>query len=134
MKKTTKGTIIYYTGLVISILAPLVAAATQFPVWTEKVGGAQIGGMFIFVALLCMIPLFNHLKIALKSPSSCLLWTLIFVCTWALSKIIDQLVIVSLVGAIANYVGALLCGIGNYLRRGRFFVNAEISDGNNANG
>lgn len=128
MKRTTKGHIIYYTGLAVSILAPLVAAATQFPVWTEKVPGTQIGGMFIFVSLLCLIPLFNHLKIALKSPSSCLLWTLVFVCTWALSKIIDELLIVALVGAIANYAGALLCGIGNYLRRGRFFVNAEISD------
>lgn len=131
MKKSTKGTIIYYTGLVISILAPLVAAATQFPVWTENVDSGQIGGMFVFVVLLCMIPLFNHLKIALKSPSSCLLWTIIFVCTWALSKIIQQLIIVSLVGTVANYVGALLCGIGNYLRRGRFFVNAETSDATN---
>lgn len=131
MKKSTKGTIIYYTGLVISILAPLVAAATQFPVWTENVDRGQIGGMFVFVALLCMIPLFNHLKIALKSPSSCLLWTIIFVCTWALSKIIQQLIIVSLVGTVANYVGALLCGIGNYLRRGRFFINAETVDTTN---
>ena len=131
MKKATKGTIIYYTGLVISILAPLVAAATQFPVWTENVDSGQIGGMFVFVALLCMIPLFNHLKIALKSPSSCLLWTTIFECTWALSKIIQQLIIVSLVGMVANYVGALLCGIGNYLRRGRFFINAETVDTTN---
>lgn len=131
MKKSTKGTIIYYTGLVISILAPLVAAATQFPVWTENVDSGQVGGMFVFVALLCMIPLFNHLKIALKSPSSCLLWTIIFVCTWALSKIIQQLIIVSLVGTVANYVGALLCGIGNYLRRGRFFINAETVDTTN---
>ena len=133
MKKSTKGTIIYYTGLAVSILAPLVAAATQFPVWTESVPGTQIGGMFIFVALLCMIPLFNHLKIALKSPSSCLLWTLIFVTTWALSKIIDELLIVALVGAIANYIGALLCGIGNYLRRGRFFINAETDNSNAEN-
>lgn len=133
MKKSTKGTIIYYTGLAVSILAPLVAAATQFPVWTESVPGTQIGGMFIFVALLCMIPLFNHLKIALKSPSSCLLWTLIFVITWALSKIIDELLIVALVGSIANYIGALLCGIGNYLRRGRFFINAETDNSNTEN-
>lgn len=130
MKRTTKGHILYYIGLAVSIIAPLIAAATQFPVWTQTVPGTQIGGMFIFVAILCVIPLFNHLKIALKSPSSCLLWTIIFVCTWALSNIIDELVIVSLVGAIANYVGALLCGIGNYLRKGRFVLNAEISDGN----
>ena len=130
MTPKTKGNIIYYVGLAVSIVAPLIAAATQFPVWTENVEPTQIGGMFVFVAILCMIPLFNHFKIALKSPSSAMLWTIMFVVTWALSKIIKQIVIVSLVGMISNIVGAILCGIGNHLRRPRgVVINGEIDNG-----
>lgn len=117
MTRKAKGNIVYYVGLAVSIAAPLIAAATQFPVWTENVEPAQISGMFVFVAILCTIPLFNHFKLALKSPSSALLWSIMFVVTWALSKIIDQIVIVSLVGAVSNIIGAVMCGIGNHLRR-----------------
>ena len=53
-----------------------------------------------------------------------------FVVTWALSKIIKQIVIVSLVGMISNIVGAILCGIGNHLRRPRgVVINGEIDNG-----
>lgn len=130
MTTKTKGNIIYYVGLAVSIAAPLIAAATQFPVWTENVEPTQIGGMFVFCAILCMIPLFNHFKLALKSPSSALLWSIMFIVTWALSKIIAQIVIVSLVGMISNIIGAILCGIGNHLRRPRgVVINGEIDNG-----
>lgn len=117
MSNKAKGNIIYYVGLAVSIAAPLIAAATQFPAWTENVEPTQIGGMFVFCAILCMIPLFNHFKLALKSPSSALLWTIMFVATWALSKIIAQIVVVSFVGAISNIAGAILCGVGNHIRK-----------------
>ena len=128
MTRKAKGNIVYYVGLAVSIAAPLVAAATQFPVWTENVEPTQISGMFVFVAILCMIPLFNHFKIALKSPSSALLWSIMFVVTWTLSKIIDQIVIVSLVGAVSNIIGAVMCGIGNHLRRPGGIVNGEAEN------
>lgn len=128
MTRKAKGNIVYYVGLAVSIAAPLVAAATQFPVWTENVEPTQISGMFVFVAILCMIPLFNHFKIALRSPSSAMLWTIMFVVTWALSKIIAQIVIVSLVGAVSNIIGAVMCGIGNHLRRAGGIVNGEAEN------
>lgn len=128
MTRKAKGNIVYYVGLAVSIAAPLVAAATQFPVWTENVEPTQISGMFVFVAILCMIPLFNHFRIALRSPSSAMLWTIMFVVTWALSKIIDQIVIVSLVGAVSNIIGAVMCGIGNYMRRPGGIVNGEAEN------
>lgn len=129
MSAKAKGNIIYYTGLAVSITAPLIAAAAQFPVWTETVDSRQVSGIFVFVALLCLIPLFNHFKTVLRSPSSTLLWSIVFFISWSLSKIIDEIVIVSLTGALSNAAGAVLCGIGNRLRRpSGGVINAEIED------
>lgn len=129
MSQKTKGHILYYTGLTISIVAPLIAAMTQFPVWTQNVSPQEISGLFVFVAFICIIPLFNHFKQALRSPSSALLWSLMFLITWALSKIIAQMVIVSLVGMIANIIGAIMCGIGNHMRRPKgVIINGEINN------
>lgn len=128
MTKTCKGHILYYTGLVVSVVAPLIAAATQFPVWTEEVEGGQIGGMFVFIAILCMIPVFNHLKITLKSPSSPLFGIIFFVIVWAFSKIINELLVVSLVYMIANVVGATMCAVGNKLRYGKWFIKEVVKE------
>lgn len=128
MKKTTKGHLLYYTGLAVSILAPLITAATQFPVWTEKVGGTQVGGMFILVAIICMIPLYKHLNISLKSPSSLSIWLTLSLILWALSKVVDQLLIVCVAGLIGNAVGLLLCAIGNKLRYGKWLTTETLKE------
>lgn len=117
MSNKAKGNIIYYVGLAVSIAAPLIAAATQFPVWTENVEPKQISFVFVFCAILCLSPLFKHFKLALKSPASFMSWAIVLVASWALSKIIAQIIIVSLVGAISNAIGYILCRVGNHIRK-----------------
>ena len=107
----------YYTGLVLSILAPFIATLTQFPVWTQNADPKQVSAMFIVMAVICAVPLMNHFKQALKSPSAIAVWVFLFLVTWGLSQIIKQVMIISLVGMIANIIGAVLCGIGNKLKK-----------------
>lgn len=106
----------YYTGLVLSILAPFIATLTQFPVWTKEVDPKQVSAMFVVMAVVCAVPLLNHFKQALKSPSAIAVWVFLFLVTWGMSQIIKQVMIISLVGMIANIIGAILCGIGNKLK------------------
>lgn len=117
MSRRKKGNIIYYIGLIGAILAPLIAALTQFPVWVEYVDSGEVGFLFVCAAALCCIPLFKHFSISLKSPTATVMWLFIFLITWALESIITQIKLVALVGLIGNVAGAILCGIGNYLRR-----------------
>lgn len=117
MSNRTKGLIMYYTGLVLSILAPFIATLTQFPMWTQNVDPKQVSAMFIVMAVICAVPLMNHFKQALKSPSAIAVWVFLFLVTWGLSQIIKQVMIISLVGMIANIIGAVLCGIGNKLKK-----------------
>lgn len=117
MTKHKQGVILYYVGIAVSVIAPLITALTQFPVWTEKVPKTQLGGMFIFTALLSCIPLLKHIRMQLKAPSAVTVWAIIFLICWSMNKIIEQLNIIALVGLISNVIGAILCGVGNKLRQ-----------------
>lgn len=116
MTNKSKGLIMYYTGLVLSILAPFIATLTQFPVWTEQVDPKQVSAMFIVMAVVCAVPLLNHFKQALKSPSSIAVWVFLFLVTWGMKQIVNQIMIIALVGLIANIIGAILCGVGNKVK------------------
>ena len=116
MTNKSKGLIMYYTGLVLSILAPFIATLTQFPVWTEQVDPKQVSAMFIVMAVVCAVPLLNHFKQALKSPSAIAVWVFLFIVTWGMKQIVNQIMIIALVGLIANIIGAILCGVGNKVK------------------
>lgn len=132
MTGNKKGAILYYTGMVVSVLAPLITAMTQFPIWTEKVPKSQLGGMFIFTALLSCIPFLKHIRMQLKTPSAVSVWALLFLVCWAMNKIIDQLYVIALVGLMANILGAVLCAVGNRLRA-RAHTNNQYIEENNDN-
>lgn len=133
MTRHKQGVILYYTGIVVSVLAPLITALTQFPVWTEKVPKTQLGGMFIFTALLSCIPFLKHVRMQLKTPSAVTVWAIIFLICWSMNKIIEQLYLIALVGLIANVVGAVLCAVGNRLRRVPIYNNQYINKENEDN-
>ncbi|MDE6758994.1 MAG: hypothetical protein K2J89_06970 [Clostridia bacterium] len=128
MTRNKQGVIIYYIGMIVSVLAPLITAMTQFPVWTEKVPKSQLGSMFVFTALLSCIPFLKHIKMQLKTPSAVTVWTLLFVICWAMNKIITQLYLIALVGMVANIVGAIMYAVGNHLRRARTRDNQYIEE------
>ncbi len=128
MTRNKKGAIMYYTGVIVSVLAPLITAMTQFPIWTEKVPKSQLGGMFIFTALLSCIPFLKHIRMQLKTPSAVTVWALLFLVCWAMNKIVDQLYVIALVGLVANIVGAVLCAVGNRLRARTLTNNQYIEE------
>lgn len=131
MTRHRKGVIWYYVGIVVSVVAPLITALTQFPVWTEKVPKTQLGGMFIFTALLSCIPFLKHIRMQLKTPSAVMVWAILFLICWSMNKIIEQLYLIALVGLIANVIGAILCAVGNRLRRPPIIYNNQYNNKEN---
>ena len=133
MTRNKQGAILYYVGMTVSVLAPLITAMTQFPVWTEKVPKSQLGSMFVFTALLSCIPFLKHIKMQLKTPSAVTMWTALFLICWTMNKIIAQLYVIALVGMIANVVGAILCSAGNRLKDERTRNNNQYIEGKEDN-
>ena len=116
MTKKQKGNILYYSGLVAAIAAPLITACVQFPVIKETANTSEISALFIVCAFICAAPLYKHINITFKTPTNAVMWTVVFALAWSLDKIIHQIMLVAFVGMVANIICAFLCGIGNKLR------------------
>lgn len=116
MTKKQKGNLLYYLGLVIAIVAPLITACVQLPIIKDNASASEISALFIVCAFICAAPLYKHINITFKSPTNAVMWTVIFALAWSLDKIIHQILMIAFVGMISNIVCAFLCGIGNKLR------------------
>lgn len=90
-------------GFILCIVPPFLAALDRFPLLTTA-GKVSMG--FVFVAVLCCIPLYKYLKRLLASPSAWLMWLIIFVFCAALRVIIDDFYIISLIGLASSLLGA----------------------------
>lgn len=117
MTNKQKGNILYYTGLVAAIAAPLITACVQLPIIKDTASTSEISALFIVCAFICAAPLYKHINITFKSPTNAVMWTVIFALAWSLDKIIHQIMLIAFVGMVANIICAFLCGIGNKLRQ-----------------
>lgn len=125
MKNTTKGKICKITALTVDVAAPLAATISQFPIWVDKSSAATISGLFLVFAFLSAIPFMKQIKAYLKSPSAWSMWCIILVLFVALRNIIDQMLIVCLVGLIANACGVGLHKAGEYIEKKPDKITAE---------
>lgn len=114
MKRTTKGKIFKISALVLDIGVPLAATVSQFPVWVDRSAGATVSGLFVLFALLSAIPFFKQIKAYFKSPSVWVMWCIILVALVALRAIIDEMIVICLIGAAANVIGAGLYKLGDH--------------------
>lgn len=114
MKRTTKGKIFKISALVLDVGAPLAATVSQFPVWVDRSAGATVSGLFVLFALLSAIPFFKQIKAYFKSPSVWVMWCIILVALVALRAIIDEMIVICLIGAAANVIGAGLYKLGDH--------------------
>ena len=131
MQKTTKGKIIKFSALVLDVGAPLAATISQFPVWVNRSAGATISGMFVIFAFLSAIPFIREIKAYFKSPSAWIMWIIIFVALAALRAIIDEIIVICAIGALANVIGAAVYKIGDRYSSSKDQNNANESGGNN---
>lgn len=102
-------------ALMLDVGAPLVATFTQFPVWVERSAEATVSGLFLVFAILCSIPIFKSFKSLLKSPSAPLMWGIVLAVLVSLRNIVDEMIVISFVGLIANGVGWGLYKVGDGL-------------------
>ncbi len=106
--KLYKAIILRALGIAVSVLPPALAALSYFPIWCASGGEYVVSGFVAFLLLLCSLPIFNIVKKVLKSPSVWVMWLIAFIAFFSLSKIADEMVIISFVGFVSNLVGAIL--------------------------
>lgn len=112
LSKRVKGKMIKGAALALDIVAPLTATLTQFPAWVERSAGSTVSGTFVVFAILSSIPLFRFLKNIFKTPSTPLLWGVAFALLICFRNIVDEMIVICLVGTISNIAGTAIYKVG----------------------
>ncbi len=113
-----KNILIYLLALIVSVVPVAAATLSYFPIWKETGGGKLISGFALLLLLLSAKPIFNHFKRELSSPSVPLMWFLLFLIFFSLSRIADEMTVIAFVGFTSNALGALLFRISG-MKKGR---------------
>ncbi|MBR3806663.1 MAG: hypothetical protein IKJ13_07540 [Clostridia bacterium] len=115
MKNRTKGAIIKGAAITLDVVAPLVATLSQFPLWIEKSADATMSGLCLIFILISCLPFIKQIREFFKSPSSEMIFTILFVFFVVMRNIIDQMLVVSFVGMVANIAGAGIYALGRHI-------------------
>lgn len=109
MKNKIKGQIVQWAAILgLDVGAPLIATCTQFPAWVERSAGSTVSGLFVVFALICTIPLFKKGGEILKTPSVTLLFGILLGLLVAFRTIVDEMIVICLVGFVSNFVGSVI--------------------------
>ena len=98
---------LHIIGFLLCIVPPAICTLSYFPLWKEVGYQNCIAGGVALLLVLSVIPLYKLLRRSLMSFSSYLMWLVLFLIFFGLSKIADQMTVISLVGFIGNLLGAI---------------------------
>ena len=107
---------LHILGFCLCILPPAVCTLMYFPLWKTIGYEYCIAGGAALILVLCMIPLYKFLRRKFESYSSYLIWLILFLLFFALSKIADQMTVISFAGFVGNILGAICFHIAKRVR------------------
>lgn len=99
---------LHILALLTCVLPPAICTAMYFPLWQS--GGAEVvlAGGGVLILTLCAVPLFKAIRRLMSSPASYVMWLAAFILFFCLSKIAEQMTVISFVGFVSNLLGALM--------------------------
>ena len=115
MSNKTKGRILQAASLALSVGVPFVATIIQFPLFINRSAAATVSGLSVLLLLVCVVPFAKHIKIAMRSASIPFVWTFIAVGLFAINSIVEEMIVVAMLGAIANWIGMFIYRAGERL-------------------
>ena len=95
-------------GALLCIAPPAVVTLCYFPLWVEKSSSATVSGLSLILILISIIPLFRIVKEHISSPSAPVVWLLVCLFCFAFKSIIDQILVISFVGAVSSVAGMFI--------------------------
>ena len=108
MKSEIKRNVLNLFGILFCTVPPILATLLYFPLWKSRSGLAAISGFTLLLILLSLMPLIKLIKRVFSSPSVHTMWFFAFVIFLLLSKIADEVTVITFTGFIGNLIGAVL--------------------------
>ncbi len=112
MKKATNNgafasITLHFIGFALCIIPPAVCTLMYFPLWKEIGYASCIAGGTALLLALCVMPIYKLISKKLATFSSYMLWLMVFLMFFALSRIAEQMTVISFVGFVSNLLGAV---------------------------
>ena len=107
-KDATRRLLFYTLGFGISVIPVSVTIFSYFPIWIAREDASVLSGFSLLLLCAALVPLYKHLRNALRSPSAPLMWFILFATFFILARIADEMTVISFVGFTTNFVGSLL--------------------------
>ena len=98
--------ILHFIGILLCVVPPAVCALMYFPLWKNVGYASCIAGGGALLLAICCIPLYKMIIRWLQSFSSYVMWLLLFLLFLGLSRIADQMTVISFVGFVSNLIGS----------------------------
>ncbi len=95
-------------GIGISIIPVAVTIFSYFPLWIAREDASILSGLSLILLGAAIIPLFKYLKQIFRTPSAPVMWLIFFLVFFLLSKIADEVTVISFVGFVTNLLGSLM--------------------------
>ena len=117
MRKKSKfvNIILHIIALLIAIVPATACTLSYFPLWGES-SGARINGAVALLLVIAFMPLCKLLYKTLRSPSVTMLWFILFLLFFLLSRIADEMTVISFIGFTSNLLSSVIFRIAR--RRG----------------
>lgn len=95
-------------GVCICVIPVAVTIFSYFPLWIGREDASILSGISLLLMGAALIPLFTYFRQILRSASAPVMWFILFVIFFLLSKISHEVTVISFVGFITNLIGTLL--------------------------
>ena len=105
---TLKRHALTLVGILVSVIPPALAILLYFPVWKSAGAVSVVSGFGMLLLTLASVPIFRIIKERFKSPSAHVMWLVLFVLFFALSKIADQMIVISFIGFVSNFSASFI--------------------------
>ncbi len=100
------NSILHIMGILLCIVPPAVCTLLYFPLWIDTGSTTVIAGGAALLLVLCAMPLFKLIKRHFDSAASYMFWLAAFIVFSLISRVADEMTVISFVGFISNLLGA----------------------------
>ena len=107
-KKWAISLLLRLAGIALCVVPVTVSILCYFPVWRAEGGEVLLSGVTMLLLSLASLPLYKLLAHRLRSPAAYTVWLIAFLIFLALSKIADEMVVISFTGFVGNALGAIV--------------------------
>ena len=108
---------LHILGFILCIVPPAACTLSYFPIWVSD-GERCLSGGVALLLILSLAPLMKLISRKLRGASSWFIWLLIFLLFFSLSRIAEEMTVISFVGLIGNLSGGLLMRLSRRMRSG----------------